>query len=121
MCCRHEGLDFARAGNLFASAIPIGGAIGRISCGLDGMDYRTPTDLGWGVVYRNPNSYAPLGGVPRHPDQYYELVGDLIIAAILVRLRGTMRPGSLLLLYLIAFSLLRFFVSSSVEMWNPLL
>jgi len=110
LCCRRDGFDFARTGDLFAPAIPIAGAIGRISCGLDGMDYGTPTELPWGVVYRNPNSYAPLDGLPRHPDQYYELVGDLIIAAILLRLRGKMRPGSLLLLYLIAFSVLRFFV-----------
>ena len=64
----------------------------------------------WGVLYLNPNSYAPLDGVPRHPNQYYELAGDLVIAAILLRLRGKMRPGSLVLLYLIAFSVLRFFV-----------
>lgn len=110
MYCRREGIDFAQAGDLFAPAIPIAGAIGRISCGLDGMDYGTPTELPWGVVYRNSNSYAPLDGVPRHPDQYYELVGDLVIAAVLLRLRGKMRPGSLLLLYLIAFSVLRFFL-----------
>lgn len=110
LCCRREGFDFARVGDLFAPAIPIAGAIGRISCGLDGMDFGTPTTLPWGVVYRNSNSYAPLDGVARHPDQYYELAGDLIIAAILVRLRGKMQPGSLLLLYLIAFSVLRFFV-----------
>ena len=110
MYCRRDGLDFARVGDLFTPAIPIAGAIGRISCGLDGMDYGTPTKLPWGVLYLNPNSYAPLDGVPRHPDQYYELAGDLVIAAILLRLRGKMRPGSLLLLYMIAFSVLRFFV-----------
>jgi prolipoprotein diacylglyceryltransferase len=74
------------------------------------MDYGTPTKLPWGVVYLNPNSYAPLDGVPRHPDQYYELAGDLVIAAILLRLLGKMRPGSLLFLYLVAFSVLRFCV-----------
>jgi phosphatidylglycerol:prolipoprotein diacylglycerol transferase len=74
------------------------------------MDYGTPTKLPWGVVYLNPNSYAPIDGVPRHPDQYYELIGDLVIAAILVRLRAKLRPGSLLRLYLVLFSVLRFFV-----------
>lgn len=110
LCCRREGLDFARAGDLFAPAIPIAGAIGRISCGLDGMDYGTTTKLPWGVIYLNPNSYAPVDGVPRHPDQYYELIGDLVIAAILVRLREKMGSGSLLRLYLVLFSVLRFFV-----------
>jgi phosphatidylglycerol:prolipoprotein diacylglycerol transferase len=110
LSCRRNGFDFAQAGDLFAPTIPIAGAIGRISCGLDGMDYGTPTGLPWGVVYQNPNSYAPLDGIPRHPDQYYELFGDLAIAAILLRLRGRLQPGALLFIYLIAFSLLRFFV-----------
>src|SRR5712691_8398755 len=61
--------------------------IGRMPCGLDGMDYGTPTSLPWNVVYDNPASYAPNDGVPRHPDQVYELVGDFLIAAVLIRLR----------------------------------
>jgi len=110
LCCRHYGFDFWKVSDLFAPAIHIAAAIGRISCGLDGMDYGTPTALPWGVVYQNPNSYAPVDGIPRHPDQYYELAGDLVIATLLLRLRGKLRPGSLLFVYLIAFSVLRFFV-----------
>ncbi len=45
-----EGLKFPRVADLFAPAIPVGAAIGRISCGLAGMDYGTPTSLPWGVV-----------------------------------------------------------------------
>ena len=74
------------------------------------MDYGTPTSLPWGVVYTNPNSYAPTDGIPRHPDQFYELVGDLIIAAALLRLRGKVAFGVLFLSYLIAFAILRFFI-----------
>jgi len=107
--CRH-GLPFLRVADLFAPAIPIGGAIGRTTCGLDGMDYGTPTALPWGVVYENPNSFAPVDGISRHPDQFYELVGDLIIAGVLIRLRGRMPEGALFLVYLVLFSLLRFFV-----------
>ena len=107
---RHHRLAFSRVADLLAPAIPIGGAIGRISCGLAGMDYGTPTSLPWGVIYTNPNSYAPVDGVPRHPDQYYELIGDLLIAAVLIKLRGKLPEGGLFLLYLIFFSLLRFFV-----------
>ena len=40
----------------------------------------TPSTLPWSVAYLNANSYAPIDGVARHPDQYYELVGDLLIA-----------------------------------------
>src|SRR4029077_5636905 len=77
LCCRHYDCDFWEVSDMFAPAIPIAAAIGRISRGLDGMDYGTPTALPWGVVYLNPNSYAPVDGIPRHPDQYYELAGDL--------------------------------------------
>lgn len=107
---RREKLAFPRVADLFAPAIPIGAAIGRISCGLAGMDYGTPTNLPWGVVYTNPNSYAPTDGVPRHPDQYYELIGDLMLAAVLVKLRGKLPDGGLFLLYLMLFSVLRFFL-----------
>ena len=107
---RHQGLAFSRVADLFAPAIPIGAAIGRISCGLAGMDYGTPTQLPWGVVYTNPNSYAPVDGIPRHPDQYYELIGDLLIAGILIKLRGKLPKGGLFLIYLILFSTFRFFI-----------
>lgn len=103
-------LPFLRTADLFAPAIPIGGAIGRISCGLDGMDYGTPTSLPWGVVYTNPHSFAPVDGISRHPDQFYELAGDLIIAGALIKLRGKMPEGVLFFLYLVLFSALRFFV-----------
>lgn len=115
---RRHGLRFSRVADLFAPAIPIGAAVGRITCGLAGMDYGTPTSLPWGVVYTNPNSYAPIDGIPRHPDQYYELLGDLLIAGVLIKLRGRLPAGGLFLTYLILFSVLRFaifFVRGSVE------
>lgn len=76
------------------------------------MDYGTPTTLPWGVIYTNPDSYAPTDGVPRHPDQFSELLGDLVIAVILLRLRRrvAMPDGTLFLIYPILFSVLRFFL-----------
>jgi phosphatidylglycerol:prolipoprotein diacylglycerol transferase len=44
---RRERLGFWKTADVFAPAIAIGSAIGRISCGLDGMDYGTPTSLPW--------------------------------------------------------------------------
>lgn len=107
---RRRSVPFAALADVFAPAVPIGAAVGRISCFLDGMDYGTPTTLPWGVVYTNPNSYAPVDGVARHPDQVYELIGDLAIAMILVKLRGRFRDGALFALYLTLFSVLRFFL-----------
>lgn len=105
---RRTGLSFGALADLFAPIVPIAAAIGRIPCGLDGMDYGTPTSLPWGVVYLHPNSYAPNDGIPRHPVQFYELFGDLAIAAILMRLRGRMPKGGLFLLYVVLFSSFRF-------------
>lgn len=107
---RREGLSFAIVADLFAPAIPIGSAIGRISCGLAGMDYGTGTNLPWGIIYTSPNSYAPNDGVARHPTPFYELLGDLVIAAILIKLRKKMPPGALFLTYLTLFAVLRFFL-----------
>lgn len=106
--CRRYQLSFLRLADLFAPAIPIGAAIGRTSCGLAGMDYGTPTSLPWGVIYSNPGAYAPVDGISRHPTQFYELAGDLVIAAVLFRLRTRLPEGTLFLAYLILFSVLRF-------------
>lgn len=107
---RRHGLPFARLADLFAPAVPIGAGIGRISCGLDGMDYGTPTDLPWGVVFTHPDTFAPLDGVPRHPAPFYELIGDFVIAGMLIRYRGKLPAGGLFLLYLILFAGFRFFL-----------
>lgn len=107
---RRTNVSFPAMADLFAPAIPIGSAIGRISCFLDGMDYGTPTALPWGVVYTHPNSYAPSDGLARHPDQVYELVGDIVIATILLKLRRRLSEGGLFMLYLVLFSALRFVV-----------
>src|SRR6266853_320292 len=107
---RRHGLSFLRLGDLFAPAMPIGGAVGRISCGLDGMDYGTPTSLPWGIAYENQKSFAPIDGVSRHPDQFYELLGDMIIAADLIKIRRKLPEGAAFFLYLVLFSVLRFFL-----------
>lgn len=72
------------------------------------MDYGTPTSLPWGVVYTHPASYAPVDGVVRHPVQFYELAGDLVIAGVLLKLRGKLPDGALFLSYLVLFGALRF-------------
>jgi phosphatidylglycerol:prolipoprotein diacylglycerol transferase len=109
---RRARLRFGPLADLFGPAIPIAAAVGRVACGLDGMDYGTPSNLPWSVLYLNANSYAPIDGVARHPDQYYELVGDLLIAMILLKLRRrvVLSDGALFLTYLVLFSLLRFFL-----------
>lgn len=105
---RRSSISFTRAADLFAPAVPIAAAIGRIPCWLAGMDYGTPTALPWGVVYTHPASYAPNDGVLRHPVQLYELLGDLAIAGVLLTLRTRLPAGALFPMYLVLFTALRF-------------
>jgi phosphatidylglycerol:prolipoprotein diacylglycerol transferase len=107
---RRARLNFARHADLFAPAIPIAAAVGRIPCGLDRMDDGTPSRLPWAVGYVNPDSFAPTDGLSRHPDQFYEFLGDLAIAAVLLKLRGRLRDGELFLTYLVLFSVFRFWL-----------
>jgi phosphatidylglycerol:prolipoprotein diacylglycerol transferase len=76
--------------DLCAPAAAIGYGVGRIGCFTSGDgDYGVPTSLPWGVSF-------PHGLVPTlqrvHPTPIYELLGAIVIFAILWR-RG--RPGSL--------------------------
>lgn len=84
--------DFLRAADYCAVAGPVGHAIGRIGCLMGGCCSGRPTDLPWGIRFTDPESLvAPhLLGVPLHPTQLYEAVGNILIAFVLYRL--LMRP-----------------------------
>ena len=105
---RRRALSFSRLADLVAPAVPIGGAIGRLPCFLAGMDYGTPTTVPWSVVYTHAASYAPNDGMARHPVQLYELIGDLAIAAVLLKLRPRLPAGALFPTYLVLFTAMRF-------------
>ena len=82
-------------------------ALGRVGCTINGCCYGLPTSLPWGIVYTDPESYAPLG-VAVHPTQLYEIVFLLIVFGVLFALRKRFQPeGSLFLIYLSVYSLWR--------------
>jgi phosphatidylglycerol:prolipoprotein diacylglycerol transferase len=84
--------------------------VGRIGCIINGDAYGTPTSLPWAFVYTHPDAYAPVW-VPGHPSPVYEIIWDLLVFAVLWRLRGRLKPdGSLFLLYLSIYSFGRFFI-----------
>ena len=95
--------DLAAPGTILAQAI------GRVGCTINGCCYgkfceAAPSWLPWGIVYTHPNSYAPLG-IPLIPTQPYEIVFNLAVFGILLKLRGRLKPdGSLFLLYLALYS-----------------
>jgi phosphatidylglycerol:prolipoprotein diacylglycerol transferase len=78
--------------------------IGRVGCTINGCCYGAETSLPCGVIYTNPDSYAPIG-VAVHPTQLYEITFLLIVFGVLFWLRKRFRPdGSLFLIYLSLYS-----------------
>jgi len=103
-----SNFQFGYLADLAAPAILLAQAVGRVGCTLNGCCYGAPTSLPWGVVYTHPESFAPLG-VAIHPTQLYEIIYNLIVFAVLLKLRGRFKPdGSLFLVYLTLYSLWRF-------------
>ncbi len=89
--------------DLIAPAIILAQAVGRVGCTINGCCYGTPTSLPWGITY----TYVDTGGAT-HPTTVYELIYNLIVFAVLLKLRGRLKPdGSLFLVYLSLYSLWR--------------
>jgi len=104
---KFSNFKFGFFADLVAPGIILAQAIGRVGCTLNGCCYGVETSLPWGIVYTHPESYAPLG-IAVHPTQIYEIVYNLIVFAVLLKLRGRFKPdGSLFLIYLSLYSLWR--------------
>lgn len=103
-----------RTGDLFAPAVALGLAVGRIGCFLAEAPGR-PTSLPWGITVSKaaaatiPQCPGCLAGLPMHPSFLYE-IGFLVAAFFwLRRIRDRVRqPGELFVLFLIAYGLFRF-------------
>ncbi len=122
---RREGWWPAQIADLFAPCLALGHAFGRIGCFAAGCCYGKELNVDW-VFGFPPGSVAfdqyvaagmsPAAGTtpPLHPTQLYEAAGELAIFAALLALRGRLRPrpGSLLLVYLALYALLRFVVEA---------
>ncbi len=94
--------------NLYALPLTIGHAIGRIGCFFAGCCYGSPTAMWIGVKY--PINSVPYlhyhANVKIHPVQLYESLGLLIIFLILKYTDLSKRFA----IYLISYSILRFFI-----------
>lgn len=104
-------LQFGYLVDLLAPGIILSQAVGRVGCTLNGCCYGLETSLPWGVIYTHPDSFGPLR-IAVHPTQVYEIIFCLIGFAVLLKLRGRLRPeGSLFLVYLSLYSAWRFGIS----------
>lgn len=82
-----------------ATALPLGHALGRIGCFLNGCCYGTPCAWPWSVS---------VDGILRHPVQLYEAAANVMLYALMLFLyRRRPRDGRLFALYLILYPLIR--------------
>lgn len=108
---RIRAFPLAAYTDLAALGLILAQAVGRIGDVINGEHVSKGTSLAWGVVYTHPNSPS-YGLPPSHPAVGYELLMDLLIFGVLWKLRGRVRPdGTIFLLYLVAYSVGRFFLS----------
>jgi phosphatidylglycerol---prolipoprotein diacylglyceryl transferase len=101
-----------RTGALFAPAVAAGMAVGRVGCLLTESP-GTVTGHAWGVVLNQTDAalvHAPAN-VPLHPSFLYEIAFHAVAFVLLWRFRDHLsKPAGLLVLYLAAYAVFRFFV-----------
>lgn len=97
--------------------VPLGQAIGRWGNFINQEAFGRNTDLPWGMFSEQTykylsqfgNEYAPLS--PVHPTFLYESIANLIIFAILYKVRAkSKKTGKTLAWYLILYGIVRFIV-----------
>lgn len=100
--------------DVFAPGLALGHGIGRVGCFLAGCCWGQQCERPWAVRFTNPDA-NDMTGVPLdvrlHPTQLYEAFAEAIIFVILLRqFRKERRPGTVIGLYLVLYSIVRFLV-----------
>ncbi len=105
-----------KTGDLFAPAVALGIAVGRVGCFLT-EPIGTPTSLPWGITVspevgaRIPDCPQCMSGVPLHPSFLYEIAVLLALYGLLRWLRPRVDvPGELFKVFLIVYGTFRFVV-----------
>jgi phosphatidylglycerol:prolipoprotein diacylglycerol transferase len=94
--------------DMLAPGLILAQAIGRVGCTLNGCCYGIDSNSPLAFIYTNPNTYAPVG-IPVLPTQLFELLFDLAVFGLLLRLRSKIKPeGMLFLVYLALYASWRF-------------
>ncbi len=113
LAARSKRLDALKAADLFAPALALGHAFGRVGCFLAGCCHGRPSGSFFAVAFTDPACEVDpsLLGVPLYPTQLLEAAGNLLIFLLLAAaLRRRPRPGSVLALYAALYSAQRFLV-----------
>jgi phosphatidylglycerol:prolipoprotein diacylglycerol transferase len=111
---RQSKLPLMRTADVFAPGIALGHGIGRLGCFSAGCCWGVECHLPWAVTFSSVAAHENVGvplGQPLHPTQLYESFAEFIIFAILYRqVSKAHRPGAIIGLYLMLYSVARFTV-----------
>ena len=111
---RSQKLDWLRIHDYLACAVPFGLFFGRIANFVNGELWGKPTDVPWGIVFRDTVTFGMVEPA-RHPSQLYEAgLEGIVLFAILWfafwRTKARYEPGKLVGLFLLGYGLSRFIV-----------
>ena len=103
-------ISLGRLADVLTPGLLLAQAVGRIGCTINGDAAGKDTSLPWGLIYTHPNAASTTRpNVVGHPSPVYEIMLDLLIFAVIWKLRGRLKPeGSLFLIYLCLYSAGRF-------------
>jgi phosphatidylglycerol:prolipoprotein diacylglycerol transferase len=105
--CRAAQIPAGSFFHMFAPAVILSLAIGRVGCILNGCCWGVACSLPWGIQYTSPASGGFGAGVI-HPTQLYEIMFNVAAFGVLLKLRDRVRPdGSLFLVFLGLYSVYR--------------
>lgn len=108
---RRQAMPVLPTMGAFAPGIALGQAIGRLGCFAAGCCWGRECTLPWGVRFRSDEAAPVPLDRTLHPAQLYESALDLLIFAFLYRQAGrAAKPGRLIGLYLVLYSVARFIV-----------
>ena len=97
---RRRKVPLLEMGDFAIGGVPLGHALGRIGCLVNGCCFGSETKCALSVA---------VEGVNRHPTPLYEAVGNLLIYMLLLAFTlRTPRRGRVLALYLLTYPVLRF-------------
>ncbi len=111
---RRKRLPVLATADVFAPALALGHAIGRLGCFSAGCCWGIECQRAWAVTFTNPVAHQLVGtplNVPLHPTQLYEAGTETLSFVILYSLfRRAHKPGAIIGLYLVLYSCARFVI-----------
>lgn len=115
---RLEGIPLLPTIDAIAPGLALAQAVGRVGCIVNGDAWGEQTDWPVAFVYTNPDSYIPnrLLNVPTHPYPLYDMALNLVVFAIVWRLRTRPLPaGALFAIFVTLYAIGRFAISAVRE------